>query len=155
VQSAHRALSPSGRSLGHEAAPKTPSAMRTVRLTRRNVEILGNIVELYANPGDYLLKNTLGEPIEQRSFYRLFRDAVRVLEIRPRDLYATKDTYVSVAITAGVNLTWLSDQTGVAETTLRKHSARPESAAADFAGVGVARHPIPQVRHAGQFGVRG
>ena len=106
------------RSLGHEAAPKTPSAMRTVRLTRRNVEILGNIVELHANPDDYLFKNTLGEPIEQRSFYS---SAVRVLEMRPRDLYVTKDTYVSVAITAGVNLTWLSEQTGVAETTLRKH----------------------------------
>ena len=98
--------------------------MRTVRLTRRNVEILGNIVELHAHPDDYLFKNTLGEPIEQRSFYRLFRDAIRVLEIRPRDLYATKDTYVSVAITAGVNLTWLSEQTGVAETTLRKHYGR-------------------------------
>src|SRR5258705_7977252 len=28
------------RSLGHEAAPKTPSAMRMVRLTARNVEVL-------------------------------------------------------------------------------------------------------------------
>ncbi len=42
--------------------------------------------------GEFLFRNTLGEPIEQRSFYRLFRDAVRVFEIRPRDLYATKDT---------------------------------------------------------------
>ena len=112
------------RSLGHEAAPKTPSANRIVRLTARNVEVLRNVVELQAAPDDYLFKNTLGQPIEQRSFYRLFRDAVRVLEIRPRDLYATKDTYVSTAITAGVNLTWLSDQTGVAETTLRKHYGR-------------------------------
>lgn len=120
------------RSLGHEAAPKTPSANRVVRLTPRNVQILRSVVELHAAPEDYLFKNTLGLPIEQRSFYRLFRDAVRVLEIRPRDLYATKDTFVSTAITAGVNLTWLSDQTGVAEQTLRKHYGRfVHSSAAD------------------------
>jgi integrase len=112
------------RSLGHEAAPKTPSANRIVRLTPRNVEVLRNVVELHAAPEGYLFTNTLGQPIEQRSFYRPFRDAVRVLGFRPRDLYATKDTYVSIAITAGVNLTWLSDQTGVAETTLRKHYGR-------------------------------
>ncbi len=41
-----------------------------------------------------------------------------------RDLYATKDTYVSAAITRGVNLTWLSEQTGVADVTLRKHYGR-------------------------------
>lgn len=41
-----------------------------------------------------------------------------------RDLYATKDTYVSAALTRGVNLTWLSEQTGVADITLRKHYGR-------------------------------
>ncbi len=35
-----------------------------------------------------------------------------------------KDTYVSAALTRGVNLTWLSEQTGVAEITLRKHYGR-------------------------------
>jgi hypothetical protein len=29
--------------------------------------------------------------------------------------------YVSVALTKGVNLTWLSEQTGVADATLHKH----------------------------------
>lgn len=38
-----------------------------------------------------------------------------------RDLYATKDTYISLALTAGVNLTWLSEQTRVDERTLRRH----------------------------------
>jgi hypothetical protein len=38
-----------------------------------------------------------------------------------RDLYATKDTYVSTALTRGVNLAWLSEQTGVADATLRRH----------------------------------
>jgi hypothetical protein len=50
--------------------------------------------------------------------------AQRTLGIRLRDLYATKDTYVSVALTNGVNLTWLSEQTGVIEISLRTHYGR-------------------------------
>src|SRR5262249_46275889 len=38
----------------------------------------------------------------------------------PRPL-ATKDTYVSTALTRGVNLAWLSEQTGVSDATLRRH----------------------------------
>ena len=77
-----------------------------------------------ARPDDYVFKNSLGRPIDQRSFYKLFCSAQRVLGIRLRDLYATKDTYVSVALTKGVNLTWLSEQTGVMESTLRTHYGR-------------------------------
>jgi hypothetical protein len=43
------------------------------------------------------------------------------LGIRLRKFYATKHTYVSLALTRGVNLAWLSEQTGVAATTLLKH----------------------------------
>src|SRR5208282_3487770 len=60
------------RSLRAEGAPKTAAAARVVRLTPRNVEILRQIVELPAEPDDYLFKNTLGDPIDQRSFYKLF-----------------------------------------------------------------------------------
>jgi hypothetical protein len=56
--------------------------------------------------------------------YKLFRAAQRRLNSRLRDLYASKDTYVSSALTRGVNLTWLSEQTGVADSTLRKHYGR-------------------------------
>jgi integrase len=112
------------RSLGAEAAPKTAAAARVVRLTPRNIEVLRPLIELRAEPGDYVFKNTLGEPIDQRSFYKLFCSAQRALGIRMRDLYATKDAYVSTALTRGVNLAWLSEQTGVADATLRRHYGR-------------------------------
>ena len=113
------------RSLGAEGAPKTAAAARVVRLTPSHVEILRQIVEIKAaEPDDYLFKNTLGDPIDQRSFYKLFCTAQRSLGLKHRDLYATKDTYVSIALTRGVNLTWLSEQTGVAEGTLRTHYGR-------------------------------
>jgi integrase len=106
------------RSLGAEAAPKTAAAARLVRLTPKNVELLR---ELTGKPEYYVFKNTLGSPISQVAFYKLFRAAQRELCLRERDLYATKDTYLSCALTRGVNLQWLSEQTGVADATLRKH----------------------------------
>ncbi len=54
----------------------------------------------------------------------IFCGLQRALGIRLRDLYATKDTYVSVALTKGVSLTWLSEQTEVRESTLRTHYGR-------------------------------
>ena len=54
----------------------------------------------------------------------LWRQQVTPFGIRMRDLYATKDTYVSTALTRGVNLAWLSEQTGVADATLRRHYGR-------------------------------
>jgi integrase len=113
------------RHLGAEAAPKTQRARRTVRLTPGNVEVLQPLIELKARPHDYLCKNVRGEPIEASNFYDLFRDAQRALSISPlRDLYSTKDTYISLALTNGVSVTWLSEQTGVALTTILKHYGR-------------------------------
>jgi hypothetical protein len=41
-----------------------------------------------------------------------------------RDLSARRGTYVSTAPSRGVNLVWLSERTGVAESTLRRHYRR-------------------------------
>ena len=113
------------RHLGSEAAPKTQRARRTVRLTRGNVEVLEPLFELKARPHDYLFKNIWGDPIEPANFYDLFRDAQRALSISPlRDLYSAKDTYMSHALTNGVSVTWLSEQTGVALSTILKHYGR-------------------------------
>ncbi len=121
------------RHLGAEAAPKTQRAKRAVRITRKNAEVLEALIELKAMPDDYLFKNVRNEPIEPANFYDLFRDAQRALTISPlRDLYSAKDTYLSLALTNGVSLTWLSEQTGVAVATILKHYGRfVHSSAAD------------------------
>jgi hypothetical protein len=94
-------------------------------LTHGNVQVLGPVFELKAKPQDHLFKNVWGEPIEPANFYDLFRDAQRALAISPlRDLYSAKDTYISHALTNGVSVTWLSEQTGVALTTILKHYGR-------------------------------
>jgi integrase len=113
------------RHLGAEAAPKTFGARRAVRITKSNVEVLLPLIERKAEPDDYLFKNVHADPIDAANFYDFFRDAQRALSASPlRDLYSTKDTYISVALTNGVSLTWLSEQTGVAAATILKHYGR-------------------------------
>src|SRR4029077_12293216 len=46
---------------------------------------------------------------------------LRELGIRQRGVYATKDTFVTTALLAGVKIAWLEQQTGVAYATLRRH----------------------------------
>ncbi|HUO04315.1 MAG TPA: DUF3596 domain-containing protein [Candidatus Binataceae bacterium] len=113
------------RHLGAEAAPKTLRARRIVRLMRANVKVLEPLIELKAMPDDYLFKNIWSEPIIAKHFYDLFRGAQRALSIEPmRDLYSVKDTYISLALTNGVSLAWLSEQTGVGVPTMLKHYGR-------------------------------
>jgi integrase len=113
------------RHLGEEAPPKTARARRAVRLTPKNAEVLSRLIGLKAKPDGYLFLNIRGEPIIAANFYDLFRDAQTALEITPlRDLYSAKDSYISLALTNGVSLTWLSEQTGVAVATLLKHYGR-------------------------------
>jgi hypothetical protein len=47
--------------------------------------------------------------------------ALEALGIAKRGLEATKDTYISTALTAGVNTSWLEAQTGVRYETMRRH----------------------------------
>ncbi len=113
------------RNLGVEAPPKTQRARRAVRITPGAVEVLNPLVALNATAEDHLFLNIHGQPIEQANFYDLFRDAQRALTMAPlRDLYSTKDTYISLALTNGVSLPWLSEQTGVAVATILKHYGR-------------------------------
>jgi hypothetical protein len=92
---------------------------------RGNVDVLEPLIELKAQPDDYLFKSVWGGPIVGNYFYELFRGAERALSITPlRDLYSVKDTYISLALTNGVSLTWLSEQTGVGVPTMLKYYGR-------------------------------
>ena len=92
-----------------------------MRLTNGNVEVSQPAIELKAKPLDYPFKNVWNQPIEPANFYDLFRDVQRTHAISPlRDPYSAKDTYISLALTNDVSLTWPSEQNGVAVATLLK-----------------------------------
>ncbi len=64
---------------------------------------------------------------------------------------------MSVALTRGVNLTWVSEQTGVAESTLKKHYGRyihsSEADALELAKIDSGQTTIGQLRIAGISGL--
>src|SRR5262245_3343922 len=68
-----------------------------------------------------IFTTTTGTPIEPKTFSKHWYDALRACGIRQRGLYTTKDTFVHVALKAGVRIAWLEQQTGVAYATLLKH----------------------------------
>ncbi|MDX2168221.1 MAG: hypothetical protein SF182_14195 [Deltaproteobacteria bacterium] len=46
------------------------------------------------------------------------------LNIRKRKIYATRHTFISVALTAGVNIKWLAEQCGNSVAMIEKHYGR-------------------------------
>ena len=65
--------------------------------------------------------NLDGRPIEPKAFAGHWYRCLRAVGVRVRGLYATKDTYVSLAMSRGVDVAWLQEQAGVAYDTLRRH----------------------------------
>jgi integrase len=109
------------RHLWEYGAPKTDAARRTVELFPEAVRLLHSIQPLRVTPEMPVFTNTVGKPIEPNSLLPHWYACQRALGIRVRGLYCTKDTYVTTALTVGVKIAWLEQQTGVAYATLRRH----------------------------------
>ena len=109
------------RHLYEDEAPKTGQAVRTVELLPETVGVLRALRPLRVTPNTYVFLSTTRCPIEPKSFSDHWYACLRALGIRVRGLYATKDTYISTALTDGVNIAWLEAQTGVRYETMRRH----------------------------------
>jgi hypothetical protein len=73
--------------------------------------VLRDLKPLHADADDYVFTNAKnGGLIDQREWPKdHWRVALRGREVRPRKFYATRHTFISIALTAGVNLTWLAE----------------------------------------------
>ena len=109
------------RHMGEESAPKTGQAALTVELLPETVRLLRLIEPLRVEPDLPVFTHLGGGPIEPKTFSTHWYRCLRALGIRVRGLYATKDTYISIALSAGVKIPWLEAQTGVRYETLRRH----------------------------------
>jgi len=49
---------------------------------------------------------------------------LRALSIRPRKFYATRHTFISIALTKGVNMKWLAEQCGNSVGTIERHDGK-------------------------------
>ncbi len=122
---AGRASITKSRYYGSENATKTSGSERDVVLLPMVVELLRATKPLHATESDYVFKNHEGSPINEdkwrkKHWYR----ALRALGIKPRKFYATKHTYISVALSAGCNIKWLAEQCGTSVAMIEKHYGR-------------------------------
>ena len=104
--------------------PKPRSARRTVELHPDTLPLLELIRPLHIEPTMPVFVNIAGRQLDQRTFKTHWDDCLRSLGIRQRGVYSTKDTFVTMALLAGVKPAWLEQQTGVDYTTLRRHYGR-------------------------------
>ena len=95
-----------------------------MQFTSETTALLKSIMPLHVEPATPVFNNVDGEPIEPKVFSAHWYNCLRTLGIRTRGLYCTKDTFCSLAVTRGVNPSWLEQQTGVAWATLKKHYAK-------------------------------
>jgi hypothetical protein len=92
----------SSRTEGESGAPKTTKSHRTITLLPPVRKYLDQIRPLHVRPDDYILRNRHGDPIDQDGFAaRHFWPALKELNIRHRDFYATRDTFISVMLMHG------------------------------------------------------
>ena len=120
--------------LGRRKAPKTTSSERLVAIDGDTAFVLDPLIKLHTNEAETLFHAPEGGLMDQEKLNRVFCDAQRALKIAPiRGVYSTKDTFCSIYLTNGGRWSWLSEQTGVAVATLRRHYARYERTAADDA----------------------
>jgi integrase len=92
----------SSRTEGESGATKTTKSKRTITLLPPVRKYLDQIRGLDVRAEDYILKNQHGAPVDQDGFAaRHFWPALKELNIRHRDFYATRDTFISVMLMHG------------------------------------------------------
>lgn len=93
------------RHLGSEQAPKTKHSERVIELHPVLREELRKHLDGIDDPAAYVFTNMRGRPIDQAEWPKdHWRKALETLKIRHRKWYATRHTFISLALSEGANL---------------------------------------------------
>jgi len=113
------------RVLWAEAAPKTAGSERTIRMTPELREVLRALAPECSDLSVHVFRGRDGHPLHQdRVTQRHWRPALEALKIRRRDLYSCRHTFISLALTAGVNIKWLAEYCGTSVVMIERRYGR-------------------------------
>lgn len=89
------------------------------------VDAINAIRPLHHAPENYIFLNRYGRPIDQKNFQqRVFNRALRALpHIKPRDMYCTRDTFITVMLDYGYTAKEIADVCGNSPTMIFAHYA--------------------------------
>ncbi|MCZ6563890.1 MAG: hypothetical protein O6948_13375, partial [Deltaproteobacteria bacterium] len=89
------------------------------------VDVLNQLYPLRATDLDHVFLDAHGNPFDTQEWKaRHWNKALRASGIRQRKFYNTRHTYISVALSAGVNIKWLAEKCGTSVTMIEKHYGR-------------------------------
>ena len=110
---------------GAENPTKTEASEREASPLPPVVDVLRVVKPLHVTEDDHVFKNRQGTPINEDKWRKKhWYNALRALSIRERKFYAIRHTYISVALSAGVNIKWLAEECGTSVAMIEKHYGR-------------------------------
>jgi len=147
------------RYLGSESATKTSHSERTIRLLPLVRDTLRALRPLHATKDSYVFVNAKnGGPIDQREWPKdHWRRVLTGTKVRARKFYATKHTFISIALTKGLNLKFIAEYCGTSVAMIEQHygrflASRVDDQLALLSAPPVAAQVEPQKRKTATFG---
>ena len=113
------------RSRGEDNPPKTKNSQRTLTLRPDVVAILRAAQPLHVTPDTFVFTTPTGLPLDTDRFVESrWHRALRATGIRPRKFYATRHTFISVALSRGCRAKWVAKYCGTSLEMLDRHYGR-------------------------------
>jgi integrase len=110
------------RTRSEDNAPKTKNSARVVALLPEVVAVLRPLAFQRTREDAFVFTTAAETPLEAERFVdKHWRAALRACRVRPRKLYNARHTFISLALTRGVNLKWLARYCGTSVEMIEKH----------------------------------
>ena len=115
----------SPRNGGLEAAPKTGRRTVDVRYSHALGSILARRIERPTAPSLYVFHDSHGKPISQEWLAkRVWAPTLKAAGITPRGQYSIRDTFITLALSAGEDPGWVAQVCGTSEAMIFAHYRR-------------------------------
>ena len=106
----HKLMVRRSRTLHEDNAPKTEGSERTIDLAPAVADVLARLKPLHATDEAFVFTNSEGRPIFGDSFTKHeWHRALRSAGVRPRKFYATRHTFISLALSRGARPKWVAE----------------------------------------------
>ena len=113
------------RYFGADNPTKTAASEREIPIDSGLAALLRAHKPLHVTESDYVFLNLENRPINQDKWRKKYwYRALRACGIRPRKFYATRHTFLSVALSKGLNIKFLAEYCGTSVQMIEKHYGR-------------------------------